>query len=68
MLTTRALTPKPFSFSRACHAKTNLRAGTDQDHIRRTAFGFREHIGASCHTGIFRLAAVKMRHSLPREH
>ena len=50
------------------HTETDFGAGADEDHIRRTAFGVREHIGAACDTGIFRPAAVKMWDRLPRQH
>ena len=68
MLTTRAFTPKSLQLLPRQHTETDLGAGADEDHIRRTAFDVREHIGAARDTGVFRPAPVKMRYRLPRQH
>src|SRR5579862_2771631 len=50
------------------HTEIHFRARTDEDHIGRTTFGLREHIGTVGDTRVLSRAAVKMRDDLPREH
>src|ERR1043166_9662017 len=62
------LHPEILQLFPSLHTEADFGAGADEDHIRRIAFDVREHIGAACHTGAFRLAAIKMWDDLPRQY